>query len=69
MKRILALCIFVLSSLMAFAELYTPHRYVELGIDTQAGSSNNYFRIDDVFKKICPAAVLNLTFTQKTDCS
>ena len=51
MKRILALCIFVLSSLMAFAELYTPHRYVELGIDTQAGSSNNYYRVDDVFKK------------------
>ncbi len=51
MKRIICICAILASSLLAFAELYAPHRIVEVGIDSQVGASNNYFRADEVFTK------------------
>ena len=51
MKKISCLCAIAASSLMAFAELYAPHRIVEVGLDSQAGASNNYFRVDEIFTK------------------
>ncbi len=51
MKKLLtALCALFATSVV-YAELYTPHRFVEWGVETTAGVSNSYFCVPDYLQK------------------
>ncbi|MBQ7159621.1 MAG: hypothetical protein IJS09_09410 [Treponema sp.] len=50
MKLIRLLIVLLITSSL-FAELYEPHRFIEVGVDAEAGVSNNYFRADEVLVK------------------
>ena len=43
MKKLLITLLIICISSLVFAELNPPHRYFEMGIDTNVGFSNNYF--------------------------
>lgn len=51
MKKALVCFLMSLSSLVAFADLYTPARFIEVGVQANAGVSNNYFLAPDYLQK------------------
>ena len=51
MKKLITLLAVLGITVSLWAELYTPHRFIEFGVDTEEGASNNYFRIDEIFVK------------------
>ncbi len=51
MKKLLLTSLFVLLSVSLSAELYKPHRVVEVGVDAEGGFSNNYLAATEILVK------------------
>ncbi len=57
-KRFISFVLILLTVSLSFAELASSNRYFELGMEVEAGASNNYFAAGDVLTK---KLVLDLT--------